>query len=35
MLRVGLKYFQDAIGRDPQYAEAYAGLANTYVLLVV
>ena len=33
MLRVSLKYFQDAIGRDPQYAEAYAGLANTYVLL--
>ncbi len=33
MLQVGLKYFQDAVAQDPRYAEAYAGLANTYVLL--
>jgi serine/threonine-protein kinase len=29
-LRRSLQYFQLAIDKDPKYAEAYAGLANTY-----
>jgi adenylate cyclase len=28
-----IEYFQQAIGRDPGYALAYAGLADSYVLL--
>ncbi len=28
-----IEYFQAAIGRDPQYAQAYAGLADAYALL--
>jgi TolB-like protein/Tfp pilus assembly protein PilF len=28
-----LRYFGDAIGRDPEYASAYAGLADTFALL--
>lgn len=28
-----IDYFQRAIARDPNYAEAYAGLANTYALI--
>lgn len=29
----GIKYFQQAIDRDPTYAPAYVGLANCYALL--
>jgi DNA-binding winged helix-turn-helix (wHTH) protein/TolB-like protein/Flp pilus assembly protein TadD len=29
----GIEYFQRAIAIDPQYAEAYAGLADSYLLL--
>jgi TolB-like protein/Tfp pilus assembly protein PilF len=32
-LRKALEYFQQAIDKDPRYALAYAGLADTYVLL--
>ncbi len=32
-LRRGAEYFQQAIDEDPQYALAYAGLADTYVFL--
>ena len=32
-LQQGIKDFQDAIERDPQYAPAYAGLADCYSLL--
>jgi TolB-like protein/DNA-binding winged helix-turn-helix (wHTH) protein/Tfp pilus assembly protein PilF len=28
-----IEYFQAAIGQDPQYAQAYAGLADSYALL--
>ncbi|HKT26439.1 MAG TPA: tetratricopeptide repeat protein, partial [Terriglobales bacterium] len=28
-----IKYFEEAIGHDPGYASAYAGLADTYALL--
>ena len=28
-----IKYFEEAIGHDPSYASAYAGLADTYALL--
>ena len=28
-----IKYFEEAIGHDPRYASAYAGLADTYALL--
>jgi len=28
-----IEYFQEAIGRDPNYALAYAGLADSYLLL--
>lgn len=31
----GIKYFQQAIDLDPNYALAYAGLADSYALLVV
>lgn len=31
--RKALPYFQDAIRKDPTYAQAYAGLADTYSLL--
>ena len=30
---LGIEYFQRAIGKDPNYALAYAGLADSYVLL--
>lgn len=29
----GLRYFQDAIARDPKFAPAYVGLADSYALL--
>ena len=32
-LRKAIKYFQAAIAEDPNYAQAYAGLADTYLLL--
>jgi TolB-like protein/DNA-binding winged helix-turn-helix (wHTH) protein/Tfp pilus assembly protein PilF len=32
-LHRALEYFEQAIAKDPQYAEAYAGLADTYSLL--
>jgi serine/threonine-protein kinase len=32
-LQKGIGYFQQAIGRDPAYALAYAGLADSYSLL--
>jgi TolB-like protein/DNA-binding winged helix-turn-helix (wHTH) protein/Tfp pilus assembly protein PilF len=32
-LKVALAYFNQAIGEDPQYAQAYSGLADTYALL--
>ena len=32
-LRTGIEYFKDAIGKDPNYALAYAGLADAYSLL--
>ena len=31
--RTAVEYFQEAIGRDPTYAQAYAGLADSYLLL--
>lgn len=31
-LEKAVKYFKEAIARDPQYAAAHAGLADTYVL---
>jgi DNA-binding winged helix-turn-helix (wHTH) protein/TolB-like protein/Tfp pilus assembly protein PilF len=34
-LQQGIKYFQDAIEVDPNYAQAYAGLADSYNMLVV
>jgi serine/threonine-protein kinase len=33
-LKKGIEYFQQAIEKDPGYALAYAGLANTYDVLV-
>jgi len=33
-LQKGLDYFQQAIERDPTYALAYAGLADSYIVLV-
>ncbi len=33
-LRKGLEYFQQAIGKDPNYALAYSGMADSYSLLV-
>lgn len=32
-LTTAIQYFQQAIDRDPQYAQAYAGLADAYALL--
>jgi TolB-like protein/Flp pilus assembly protein TadD len=32
-LKVALAYFEQAIGEDPKYAQAYSGLADTYALL--
>jgi serine/threonine-protein kinase len=32
-IQKGIGYFQKAIGKDPTYALAYAGLADSYVLL--
>ncbi len=32
-LKKGLKYFEEAIEKDPGYALAYAGLADSYVVL--
>ena len=32
-LKVALAYFNQAIGDDPNYAQAYSGLADTYALL--
>jgi TolB-like protein/DNA-binding winged helix-turn-helix (wHTH) protein len=32
-LREAIKYFQQATSKDPNYARAYAGLANTYALM--
>jgi serine/threonine-protein kinase len=29
----GLECFQDALGRDPQYAQAWAGIADSYAIL--
>jgi eukaryotic-like serine/threonine-protein kinase len=29
----GIEYFQQAIGKDPRYALAYTGLADSYILL--
>ncbi len=31
-LRKGIEYFEKALGKDPTYALAYAGLADSYVL---
>jgi TolB-like protein/tetratricopeptide (TPR) repeat protein len=31
-LRSSINYFQQAVKKDPQYAPAYAGLANSYLL---
>jgi TolB-like protein/DNA-binding winged helix-turn-helix (wHTH) protein/Flp pilus assembly protein TadD len=32
-LRKGIEYFQQAIDQDPNYALAYAGLADSYIIL--
>jgi TolB-like protein/Tfp pilus assembly protein PilF len=32
-LKKGIQYFQQAIEEDPQYALAYAGLADSYIIL--
>ena len=32
-LRKGIEYFQKAIDQDPNYAQAYAGLADSYIML--
>jgi TolB-like protein/DNA-binding winged helix-turn-helix (wHTH) protein/Flp pilus assembly protein TadD len=32
-LKAALAHFNDAIGQDPSYAQAYSGLADTYALL--
>ncbi len=32
-LKVGLAYFNQAVEEDPNYAQAYSGLADTYALL--
>ena len=32
-VRPAADYFQQAIDKDPNYARAYAGLANTYALM--
>jgi eukaryotic-like serine/threonine-protein kinase len=32
-LKQSIEYFNEAIARDPKYAQAYAGLANSYLVL--
>ena len=32
-IKKGIEYFQQAIAKDPAYAQAYAGLADSYVVL--
>jgi tetratricopeptide (TPR) repeat protein len=32
-LNVALAYFNQAIGEDPRFAQAYSGVADTYALL--
>jgi TolB-like protein/Flp pilus assembly protein TadD len=32
-LQKGLRYFEQAVEKDPEYALAYAGVADTYILL--
>src|SRR5206468_6172198 len=34
-LRKAIEYFNQALGKDPSYALAYAGLADSYTLLPV
>ncbi len=34
-LRRAVEYFEQAVARDPTYAQAYAGLADAHVLLVI
>ena len=34
-LKKAVQYFEQAVKRDPEYAEAYAGLANYYLLLPI
>ena len=34
-LRRGIEYFKEAIDQDPSFASAYAGLSDSYTLLVV
>jgi TolB-like protein/DNA-binding SARP family transcriptional activator len=34
-LNKGIEYFKQAIGRDPGYASAYAGMSDSYTLLVI
>ncbi|MBA3767808.1 MAG: tetratricopeptide repeat protein, partial [Acidobacteria bacterium] len=34
-LKKGVEYFKQAIDRDPAYASAYAGLSDSYTLLIV
>lgn len=34
-LEQGIQYFQAALGKDPEYARAYAGLADSYIILGV
>jgi len=34
-LKQGVKYFEQAIAKDPHYAQAYAGLADSYILMGV
>jgi serine/threonine protein kinase/Tfp pilus assembly protein PilF len=33
-LRTAIRYFEEAIEKDPQYAEAWAGIADSYMLLI-
>src|SRR6202044_3040149 len=32
-LRRGVEYFQEALRKDPGYADAYAGLTNCYTIM--
>lgn len=34
-LRKGIEYFEHSIHKEPQYARAYAGLADSYVMLAI
>ncbi|MCM3869903.1 MAG: tetratricopeptide repeat protein [Pyrinomonadaceae bacterium] len=34
-LKQGIEYFEEAIAKDPRYAQAYAGLADSYILMGV